>query len=146
MRLLCPVLSVVCSRRVWRRSDTVVTIVWRSQLYVLLANSATGWPWIFFIEGIITVCFGVLALCFMPHTPLHSKFLTEEERDVALRRMRLDSHGATIQNSVDEERFDWHWVRMALLNPNTWFCSLAWFFLLIPLYVSEIAGTRGRCH
>lgn len=25
-------------------------------------------------------------------------------------------------------------VRMAIVNPNTLFCCLAWFFLLIPLY------------
>lgn len=73
----------------------------------------------------------------MTHTPADAKFLTEEEKIVALRRMVQDSHGATDTENVNEERFDWHWVRMAMLAPQTWFCSLAWFFLLIPLYVSE---------
>lgn len=45
-------------------------------------------------------------------------------------------HGATTEEDVGQERFNWHWIRMALLSPNTWFCSLAWFFLLIPLYLS----------
>lgn len=94
------------------------------------------WPWIFFIEGAITVCFGLLALCFMPHTPAQCKFLTDAERLVALKRMRLDASGAATEQDVDHEKFDWHWVRMALLSPNTWFCSVAWFFLLIPLYVT----------
>jgi hypothetical protein len=73
----------------------------------------------------------------MTHTPADAKFLTEEEKIVALRRMMEDSHGATDTENVNEERFDWHWVRMAMLAPQTWFCSLAWFFLLIPLYVSQ---------
>lgn len=100
------------------------------------ANIRKGWPWIFFIEGIITVCYGVCALFFMAHTPAQAKFLTNEERLVALHRMRADAHGATTLDDVGQEKFDWHWIRMALRSPNTWFCSLAWFFLLIPLYVS----------
>ncbi len=104
-------------------------------------NKCLGWPWIFFIEGIITVCVGLLAICFMPHTPKDAKFLTEEERAVALHRMKLDSHGATTQEDVGQEHFQWRWVRMALLSPNTIICSLAWFFLLVPLYVSMV----GRC-
>ena len=72
----------------------------------------------------------------MPNTPNDAKFLDHEERIVALSRMRMDAHGAMKAEAVDEETFDWAWVRMALLSPNTILCSLAWFFLLIPLYVS----------
>ena len=100
------------------------------------ADPPQGWPWIFFVEGIITVCFGILALFFMPHTPSHTTFLTAEEKAVAMHRMKLDSHGATTEDDIDQEHFHWHWVRMAVLDANTWFCSMAWFFLLIPLYVS----------
>ena len=72
----------------------------------------------------------------MAHTPAQAKFLTDEERIVALHRMKQDAHGATTEEDVGQEHFNWHWVRMALLSPNTIFCSMAWFFLLIPLYVS----------
>jgi hypothetical protein len=98
----------------------------------------------------ITVCFGILALFFMPHTPRQAKFLTDEERVVALHRMKADSHGATDQEDVGQERFNWHWIRMALISPNTILCSLAWFFLLIPLYVRHypepgiLADDRNR--
>lgn len=71
----------------------------------------------------------------MPHTPAQAKFLTGEERAVAMQRMMIDSHGATTVEDVNEEKFQWHWVKMALLAPQTIFCSLAWFFLLVPLYV-----------
>lgn len=68
------------------------------------------WPWIFFIEGIVTVLFGITAFFFMPHTPADAKFLDHEERAVALHRMKADAHGATTQEDVNLERFSWHWV------------------------------------
>ena len=104
--------------------------------YPRITNILKGWPWIFFVEGAVTVCFGILAFLFMPSTPADAKFFTEEERAVAQARMVEDSHGSTKHSDVNNEKFDWHWVRMALLSPNTLFCSLAWFFLLVPLYVS----------
>ncbi|KAH8653389.1 MFS transporter-like protein [Xylariales sp. PMI_506] len=92
------------------------------------------WPWIFFIEGILTTLFGMLCFFMMPHTPADAKFLTEKERAQALARLKLDSQGATETGNVNEEKFDWHWVRMAFKAPQTWFCCLIWLFLLIPLY------------
>ncbi|RYC65809.1 hypothetical protein CHU98_g368 [Xylaria longipes] len=96
------------------------------------------WPWIFFIEGTVTTLFGILCFFVMPHTPADAKFLTEEERAVALLRMRMDSHGATNEDDVNHEKFDWHWVRMAFSAPQLWLSSFIWFFLLIPLYVSHL--------
>jgi MFS family permease len=61
---------------------------------VLLVSRLTGligWPWIFFVEGMITVCFGVIAILFMAHTPAQAKFLSDEERVVALHRMKEDA-------------------------------------------------------
>lgn len=68
----------------------------------------------------------------MPDTPATARFLDDEEKDWALRRMRLDAYGATNVN-VDEEKFDWYWVKMALKAPQTYFNSFIWFFLLVSL-------------
>ena len=113
------------------------------------------WPWIFFsklplsfvprvlillmltvstVEGAATVVFGMACFFFMPDTPALARFLTDDEKVWALRRMRMDASGSTTLD-VDEERFSWHWARMALKAPQTWFCSAIWFFLLVPLYV-----------
>ncbi|KAJ4341103.1 hypothetical protein N0V95_007323 [Ascochyta clinopodiicola] len=91
------------------------------------------WPWIFFVEGAATVLFGITCFFFMPDTPATARFLNDEEKSWALRRMRLDAHGATSVD-VDEEKFDWYWVMMALKAPQTYFNGFIWFFLLIPLY------------
>jgi hypothetical protein len=122
-------------------------------------NGYNRWPWIFFsefqfflshhpfppqeltawgfpVEGIITTLFGIICFFTMPHTPMDAKFLTDEERKRALSRLQLDSHGAAASGDVNEEHFDWHWVRMAFKAPQLWFCCFIWFFLLISLYVS----------
>ncbi|KAK4173742.1 putative transporter [Triangularia setosa] len=92
------------------------------------------WPWIFFVEGAATVVFGIVCFFFMPDTPTASRFLTDEERDWALKRMKIDASGSTALETVDEERFDWFWVWTAIKSPQMWFCAGVWFFLLVRLY------------
>ncbi|KAI6340704.1 hypothetical protein MCOR31_011577 [Pyricularia oryzae] len=86
-----------------------------------------------FVEGAMTVVFGMVCFFFMPNTPGDSRFLTPEEREHALRRMREDASGSSTID-VDDEKFNWHWVKMALMAPQTYLLSLLWFFLLVPLY------------
>ncbi|KAF2260285.1 MFS transporter-like protein [Lojkania enalia] len=96
-------------------------------------NGYNRWPWIFFVEGAVTVVFGIICFFFMPDTPAAARFLTDEEKEWALERMRLDASGSTTVD-VDQEKFDWYWFWMALRAPQTYFCAFIWFFLLIPLY------------
>ncbi|KAF2718325.1 MFS general substrate transporter [Polychaeton citri CBS 116435] len=93
-----------------------------------------GWPFIFFVEGAITIVYGLVCIWFMPHTPSDAKFLTDEERAAALKRMLLDSQGAASNDEVKHETFDWRWVRMALANWNTVLLSLLFFLIITPIY------------
>ena len=70
----------------------------------------------------------------MPDTPAAASFLSDEEKEWALRRMRLDAGGST-EVDVEDEKFSWYWVRMALKAPQTYLSAFIWFFLLVPLYV-----------
>ena len=70
----------------------------------------------------------------MPHNPGHAKFLTSEEKMLTMAYLKHELHGATAEENVDNEHFDWHWVKMAFASPNLYITSLAWFFVLIPLY------------
>lgn len=104
-------------------------------LHLLGYSSAnTSRPFIFFVEGGVTVVFGICTLFFLPHTPAHSKFLTESEIYSATHRMKLDAHGASTTSDVDNERFSWHWVRLAIFNINTLLMSLDFFFVIVPIY------------
>jgi hypothetical protein len=58
------------------------------------------------MEGIITLCFGVIAILFVAHTPAQAKFLSDEERVVTLHRMKQGAHGATMEEDAGQERFN----------------------------------------
>ncbi|KAL8700175.1 MAG: hypothetical protein Q9201_005595 [Fulgogasparrea decipioides] len=92
------------------------------------------WPWIFIVEGAITVAYGLVVIFFLPATPSHARFLTETERHAAVHRMGLDAHGASQESKVESEKFSWHWVRMAILNVNTIVLSLNFFAIITPIY------------
>jgi MFS family permease len=83
-------------------------------------NGYNGWPWIFIVEGAITVLFGMVTIFFLPHTPGSASFLTPEERIGALHRMKLDSHGATATSDVAQEQFSWKWVRKLSTSLESW--------------------------
>jgi sugar phosphate permease len=88
------------------------------------------------VEGAITVIFGIICFFFMPDTPAAAGFLNDEEKEWALRRMRLDAGGST-EVDVEDEKASWHWAKIALKAPQTYLSALIWFFLLVPLYVSS---------
>lgn len=52
-------------------------------------NGYNGWPWIFFIEGALTILVGCVAAFIMPDNPAAAKFLTAEEKIAAKDRMTL---------------------------------------------------------
>ncbi|KAF2738575.1 MFS general substrate transporter [Polyplosphaeria fusca] len=93
-----------------------------------------GWPFIFFVEGAITVVFGILVLFMLPHTPSDIKFMTPEEKHACIARMRLDAHGSNASATVGDEKFSWYWVRRALANVNTIVLSLNFFAIITPIY------------
>ena len=54
-----------------------------------LANLA-GWRWIFLLEGIITVCWGIATLWLMPSTPRDVITFTAEQKEYYVKRMAAD--------------------------------------------------------
>lgn len=76
-------------------------------------NGYNRWPWIFIVEGAVTVAYGLVTVWFLPATPSNATFLTEAEREAAVHRMGLDAHGASKESKVESERFSWHWVGVA---------------------------------
>jgi MFS family permease len=71
---------------------------------------------------------------FLPHTPSDSKFLTQEEREAAVARLRLDAYSSATTGVVEEESFSWFWVRRAVFNWNTILLSLNFFAIITPIY------------
>ncbi|KAK3115965.1 hypothetical protein LTR53_004192 [Teratosphaeriaceae sp. CCFEE 6253] len=92
-----------------------------------------AWPWIFFVEGAVTIIVAMVAFFFLPPTPSQCKFLSLEEQTYAAHRLHLDNYGATT-SSVEEEHFTWTAVRHAFFNVNTIAMSINFFIILVPIY------------
>lgn len=60
----------------------------------------SGWSWIFFIEGGFTCFAAILAFLFLPPFPEDSKFLTENEKEWLLRRLRQDTSGGPLDTKM----------------------------------------------
>ncbi|GIZ36924.1 hypothetical protein CKM354_000039000 [Cercospora kikuchii] len=96
-------------------------------------GSYKSWPWIFFVEGSITIVVAMVAFFFLPNTPSTAKFLSSEEQYIAASMISQDLGGST-SAKVDEEHFNWSEVKFALLNVNTILMSLNFFLILVPIY------------
>ncbi|KAI1465319.1 MFS general substrate transporter [Daldinia caldariorum] len=57
------------------------------------------WRWLFIVEGSVTVCFSIFAFFYLPRTAAEARFLNEEEKALAYRRIQIDS------SSIVNEKF-----------------------------------------
>src|SRR5450631_887129 len=53
-----------------------------------------GWQWLFVAEGLPAVLLSVVFLAYLPNTPAVAKWLTAEERDWLINRLRADNASA----------------------------------------------------
>ena len=76
---------------------------------ILTCESADGYaqPWIFFVEGSVTIVVAMVAFFFLPNTPGSASFLTQEEQWIAAHRLRVDMQGGTSKENVEDEKFSW---------------------------------------
>ncbi|CAG8178819.1 unnamed protein product [Penicillium nalgiovense] len=73
-----------------------------------IENSLTAWQWLFIIFGIITFLWGIVMLFRLPDSPTTASFLTEEERLIAIERLKANQTGfknSTIDKSQIMEAF-----------------------------------------
>ncbi|RJE26099.1 Major Facilitator Superfamily [Aspergillus sclerotialis] len=58
-----------------------------------IKSSLANWKWVFIIFGIITFVWGALMLWRLPDSPMTTKILTEEERIIAIERLKSNKAG-----------------------------------------------------
>ncbi|KAF4996851.1 hypothetical protein FDECE_12287 [Fusarium decemcellulare] len=79
-----------------------------------------GWKWLFILQGAVTFVIAVVGYFVLPDFPLTTKWLTQEERDLAYNRMELD----TVANRG--ETSTWQGLKQAAKDPLVWiFCFMA---------------------
>ncbi|KAG6917190.1 hypothetical protein DXG01_003533 [Tephrocybe rancida] len=84
-----------------------------------------GWAWIFILEGLFTIVFGVSAFFLLPSSPETARFLTMEEKDYVLRQLR-DAGATGFEENADA--FSWSEVVRALTLPQMWMVAVTFFF------------------
>ena len=84
-----------------------------------------GWAWIFILEGLFTVVFGVISFFILPRSPAHARFFTEKEKAYVIAHLKED--GATAMTE-DVDRFSWREVGQAFTLPQVWMLAVILFF------------------
>ncbi|KAF6762661.1 sugar transporter [Ephemerocybe angulata] len=101
-----------------------------------------AWRWLFYIEGGITIAVAVLAIFVLPDFPTTSKWLSPQERSLAVKRMEEDG-------GVNDEESEsaGSGLLMALLDWRVWFIALALTSQVVALsfnaYFPTLTATLG---
>ncbi|KAF4971967.1 hypothetical protein FZEAL_9705 [Fusarium zealandicum] len=78
-----------------------------------------GWRWLFILQGAVTFVIAVVGFFLLPDFPRTTRWLTQEERDLAYNRMELD----TVSNQG--ETSTWRGLQQAAKDPMVWiFCFM----------------------
>lgn len=105
-----------------------------------------AWRWLFFIEGGLTIAVAIIAIFILPDFPTTSKWLTPQERALAVRRMEEDAGvGDENQTEGGGNGFllavsDWRvwWMAVALTSQTVALSYNAYF----PTIVATLQYTR----
>ncbi|GJC91457.1 MFS transporter [Colletotrichum higginsianum IMI 349063] len=75
----------------------------------------SGWQWLFIIQGAVSILVAFVAFFLLPDSPLKTRWLTEEERQLAHTRIYNDTtdrrEGTSVWKGLGEAACDWRtWV------------------------------------
>ncbi|KAJ2984636.1 hypothetical protein NUW54_g10439 [Trametes sanguinea] len=84
------------------------------------------WKYIFLILGGMSVAFAVILWFFFPDSPVDARFLTSEEKVLAVKRV------AEAKVGVKNTQFKWYQIQHALVDPKTWLLFIASIAAQIP--------------
>lgn len=91
--------------------------------YLDNAGGLHGWQWLFFLEGIPSVLLGFAVLFFLPDYPQDAHWLTTEEREWLVERMRQEQ--LIQQQKHQADRLG------AMLQPKVWLLIVIYFTVAV---------------
>lgn len=95
--------------------------------FQIKSGALASWRYLFILEGGLTMCIAVVAFTFLPYSAAHAKFLSEDEKKLALYRMQVDS------SAVVNEPFVVREALAILREPTSWVILAIEICLGIPL-------------
>ncbi|KAJ0110217.1 hypothetical protein J7T55_000649 [Diaporthe amygdali] len=84
------------------------------------AAGLSGWQWLFLVEGVVTVIFGVIIYFILPDFPPTAKWLTEKERAFIQARLPPNAPRA------EEMDFKFSEIISSLRDKRLWLFTLIW--------------------
>lgn len=81
-------------------------------------HGIAGWRWLFIILGVVTFGIAIIAFFVLPDQPLKTRWLSEEQRQLAHSRMERDTVG------LEESRGAWVGLKQAAKDPKLWVLTL----------------------
>ncbi|KAG2744501.1 MFS general substrate transporter [Suillus brevipes Sb2] len=103
-----------------------------------------AWRWLFYIEGGVTILVAICAMFVLPDFPHNTRWITPEERALAISRLAQDSYG----NSDEfEKQTTLQGLRDALSDRKVWWFSIAAMFQIAGqsffTYFPTLCATLG---
>ncbi|KAL4910495.1 hypothetical protein BDW74DRAFT_171960 [Aspergillus multicolor] len=89
-------------------------------------SSLAPYQIIFLFFGLVTVAFAFVVLFFLPDSPMQSKFLNEEDKLLAIERLRMNQQG------IETHEWKWAHVKEAFLDVKSFFWFALMFSISIP--------------
>ncbi|KAE8395008.1 major facilitator superfamily domain-containing protein [Aspergillus alliaceus] len=93
------------------------------------------WRMIFAIEGIITIGVAIVAFLTLTDRPEIARWLTQEEKDLAIARIRAESEHTGVTEVLDQ--LDTKKITLGIFNPVT--LATSWLMLLVNVTVQGLA-------
>ncbi|KAF2731715.1 MFS general substrate transporter [Polyplosphaeria fusca] len=112
--------GVILQMCYWYRPDEMSV-----RLLFFYTHGLSGWQWLFLVEGIVTIAFGVALFWILPDFPPQAKWLTEREK--AFIQARLP--GNAPQSS--ETNFRLREIVDALKDIRLWLFTLIWALMTV---------------
>ncbi|PSK56930.1 hypothetical protein B9Z65_6554 [Elsinoe australis] len=77
-------------------------------------SSIDPWKIVFLLWGLVTICLGLIFLWIIPDSQLNARWLSKEDRLLAIERVRVNQQG------IGNKHFKRHQLKEALTDPLTW--------------------------
>ncbi|KAI1849743.1 hypothetical protein JX266_004692 [Neoarthrinium moseri] len=96
-----------------------------------------AWRWLFIIEGVITIACGAGAVFILPDYPAGTSWLSNHEKEIAVKRLTLD---AGVAEAVENESA-LHGLKLAVMDPKVWLLGITYHTTIMALSFSYFFPT-----
>ncbi|CAH0055613.1 unnamed protein product [Clonostachys solani] len=90
------------------------------------SSSVPNWSWFFIIFGAITIVYGSFLVYYLPDSPMNARWLSEEDRAMAIERVRSNRTG------IDTNVWKWSQFKECITDIPCWLLVATFFLDDIP--------------